>query len=123
VEPPVVINYKLIISCLILCLGCAAVPEIRLKPENLHYIVVNLVLDKVERLAEPGSKKFPPIKKEILSIGRFKLYTSFRLSLDRERQADEDLAEIQPRRSDTFNTNTKFRVDKDIIYIEFVLKW
>jgi len=122
VEPPVVTNYRSIVCCLILC-GCTSVPAIKVRPENAPYIVINLLLDKVERLAEPGSKGFPPIKKEILRVGRLKLYTSFRMSVDRERQVDEDQTVTQYKSPNTFDANTKFRIDKDVVYIEFVLKW
>lgn len=116
---------KLALLTSFILVGCAAVPEIKAKPENLSFIVVNLVLDKVERLAEPGSKGFPPIKKEILSIGRFKLYSSFKLSMDKDRQDADNTRESRrySPASDFPEMNSGLRLNRNMMYFEIKFKW
>lgn len=88
-------------------------------------MIVNVILDKVERQAEPGSRGFPPINREILRIGRIKIFSSFKLSLDRDHKEDD--AGSGPARGyrtmDGWDTNTKVRLDKDVVYFELRFKF
>lgn len=112
------------ILILFFLVGCAIKQEIKVKPENIPYVFLNIALDKIEKFADKGSRGFPAIKKEIVSIGKFKLYSSLRLGIDRSNDKERNYdKEYYLRSNHRFETNNKLRIDKDLIYIEISFKF
>lgn len=105
-------------SFLSLSLGCSYLTPVHFHTENLPYPVLNAALDKVEDYASPPSRGFPPINKELLQLGRFRLSTAFRVRYSNPSDNNPEYEPGSHGAREGLRPRAKLRLNHDTLYFE-----